>query len=125
MHHIQDLGDAGLIDAMSISSSHDALTQRRETFSDTLKLYFDQLDYFIALREIFMGLRRFTQVCQLIGIIKPLPYGSEKLLYEARFKAFESIQVPKYVEYEQYREQTDKENAEEGAFENLLEDAKA
>lgn len=125
MHHVQDLAEQGLVNPDSITNSHESVLQRRQSFSDTLKLYFDQLDYYSAMHEIFMGLRRFTQACQLIGVIKPLPYGSEKLIYENRFKAFESIQVPRYVEYEAYKEQTEKENAEEGAFESLLDEAKA
>lgn len=32
--------------------------------------------------------------------------------------------MPKYVSYESYRNQTDTENAEENAFESLLDDAK-
>ena len=69
-------------------------------------------------------MRRFAQVCQLVGVIKPLPYGSEKIIYETRFKAFEAIPVPKYVSYEVYRETMEKELAEENAFENLLDEAK-
>lgn len=55
--------------------------QRRQTFPLALKFYFDEIDYTVALHEIWRGLRRFTQVCQLVGIIKPLPYGDLKLIY--------------------------------------------
>lgn len=91
MHNIQDLVNQGFVDNQNLSVSHAAVSKRRESLPDTLKLYFDQLEYFVALHEVFMGMRRFTQACQLIGVIKPLAFGSEKIIYQTRFKAFESI----------------------------------
>ena len=54
------------------------------------------------MNEIFKGLRRFTQVCQTIGIIRPLAYGEEELVYESRFRAFEALQIPNYIAYSQF-----------------------
>ena len=74
--------------------------------------------------DIFKGLVRFTQVCQSVGIIKALPYGSEKNLYEARLKPFENLQIPRYQPYDDYKARVDQENAEEGSFEKLLTESK-
>ena len=59
-----------------------------------------------------------------MGIIKALPYGSEKNLYEARLKPFKNLQIPRYQTYEDYRARVDEENNEEGSFEKMLTEAK-
>lgn len=89
-----------------------------------LKLYYDQIDYSVGLHEIYRGLLRFTQVCQIVGIIKPLPYNSEKLIYENRFRAFEVLQIPRYVPYASWKAQMDKEFSQEDFFEKYLDEAK-
>lgn len=81
LQHFADLADQGLVSFENFADSHDKVLQRRQSLPESLKLYCDQLDYFAAMHEMFKGLRRFTQVCELVGIIKPLPRGSAKLLY--------------------------------------------
>ena len=54
----------------------------------------------MALYMIFKGLKKFTHVCELVGIIKPLPFGEKKLIYENRLSPFEFLQIPRYNTYE-------------------------
>ena len=83
------------------------------------------MEYVIAMNDNYRGLRRVIQACQLKGLIKPFPYeGEEKLVYENRFAPFEKTPIPRYVPYEHYKQQLDKENANPNAFEQLLTEAK-
>lgn len=109
---------------MDKATDDEQYQQYRRNFPPALKHFFDSLDLSIGLSLIFRGLKRFTQVCANIGIIKPLPYGDEKLVYESRFRAFECIQVPNHIPYSSYKETLDKENAEEDSFNILLDEAK-
>ena len=73
----------------------------------------------------YKGLRRVIQACQLKGLIKDFPYeGEEKLVYQNRFAPFEKTPIPRYVPFEHYKSQVEKENAEPDAFERLLSEAK-
>jgi len=59
-----------------------------------------------------------------MGIIKPLPHGEIKLIYENRFKAFEVLQIPRYNPYEQFLTTHNHDAERENAFESLLTEAK-
>ena len=97
---------------------------RRQNFPDSLKLYFDQVEYSVALHEIFKGLRKFFQVCQMTGIIPMITYGSEKLIYENRLQPFECIFFPRYLSYEQMLEQHNIDINQINAFDVLLNEGK-
>ena len=59
--HVMDMNKAGLrINLEDMPNAHPAFKQRRGDFPPELKLYFDQIDYFVALHEIFKGIRRFS-----------------------------------------------------------------
>lgn len=91
-----------------------------------IKLFFDEIDYFQSLHDIYRGLRKFTHVCKLVGIIKPLAFGDEKFNYESRFRPFEFIQIPRYNSYEMYQKSIEMEEHGEGdVFDRLLLEAKA
>ena len=83
-----DLAKQGIVNIDNMSQGGPAFHARRCMFSDEVKQFFDQIDYCIAMHELCKGLRRFTQVCQHVGIIKALPYGSEEQLYLNRLKPF-------------------------------------
>ena len=93
-----------------LPGASESFNRFRGNMPEQLKLYFDQLDYFDGMNQIFKGLRRFTQVCQIVGIIKPLEFGDERLVYEQRFKAFEALSIPQYIPHGAYRETLDREN---------------
>ena len=65
MTHVQDLIERGLVALSDMPSADPSFHERRRGFPDALKLYFDYMEYFAGLHQIYKGIRRFTQVCQL------------------------------------------------------------
>lgn len=59
--HCSQLGVPVNLEDMSNAPAE--FNQLRRNFPAYLKLYFDQLEYFAAMTDVFKGLRRFTQVC--------------------------------------------------------------
>jgi hypothetical protein len=67
------------------------------------KLLIDEMEVGRALMMSYEALYHLSIACELLGLIKPLPYPEvEKCMYHARFKYIKDIPCPNYVSYEEF-----------------------
>ena len=81
--HIEDILAKGQVSLSNLADGGEDILERRKGMSKAVCHMIDQVDYLQAMSEVFKGLRRFTQACQLCGVIPKLPYeDEERLVYE-------------------------------------------
>ena len=98
--------------------------QRRKKMTELQRLFCDQAELFTALNDAYQALYYITLAAQTKDGIKPYLWAEvDQQVYEARFKLFENIMVPRYVTYEEYRETMEHE-IETLGFDQLYAQAK-
>ena len=107
----EDLVKLDFIDLTDLNSSHDRFKQRRAKSTFSQKLVYDEFEYYKGMFSIFGGMTLMAAFCMKNGLIENVieREGVEKQVYENRFGVFKALQFPKYITYEEYKANLNKD----------------
>ena len=116
----EDLNKLDMIDMSDLNSSAEQFKARRRKAKQSQKLVYDEFEYYKALFSIYGGMTLLIAYCSKQGFIpnslfdaeKPTPIekmGVERTVYEQRFAPFQMIPFPKFISYEEYRANFEKD----------------
>ena len=63
VQHVREEALRGMVNLDNIADAAPEFVEKRANFTTQLKQFYDQIDFSIAMYDIFKGLVRFSQVC--------------------------------------------------------------
>ena len=122
---IEDLFKIGMVNADDINSEiTPKFKTKRKKMTPVQRQMCDESEFFQVMQDVMRGMYLVCVVCFAKGAIKPFQWeGSEQQVYLTRYGLFSKVPVPRYVDFEAYKNNF--LNDLERPVDKLIDEAKA